>query len=135
MKKFGKIVGGIVVLIALVVGCVFVFSAGAGEAADNVLAELNAGKVNEVYQNSSKEFKENVNLEDFTIFVTGNNLKSADFTKTKSHKWTGRGFNNAVKYVYGEVLFADDKNEIVNVQFIKNDGELKLYGLAFGAVE
>lgn len=131
MSIIKKILLGFVIFIALIVGLVFIGTKGVDKAAEATLADFANGNVEKVYNESAltKEFT----LEQFSnVLGQGAPLDMSKMTKIK---WTGRGFNNGRKYIYGTFKMPDGSEGVLTFTFIKVDGKLKLFGIKTGAPE
>ena len=128
MKKFLKVVGVIVAVLVVLIGAIAVFSSGATDAADAVLAEFKAGNYVDVYNASA--MTEEFTLEEFSASM-GIDSTSSIATATYDG-WTGRGFSGNQKYAYGDFTFPDGRTETLTVWFVDVDGDLLFSGITAG---
>ena len=129
MKIVRNIIIGFVLVILLIVGMVFMGTKGVDKAAEATIADFQAGHAEKVYNDSilSREYS----LEQFNNALgPGSGLDIGKMTKLK---WTGRGFNNGRKYIYGTFRFPDGSEHVLTFTYIEEDGELKLFGIRPGA--
>ena len=56
-----------------------------------------------------------------------------DITSVEKIKWTGRGFQNGSKYIYGNFKFADGSEDTITFTYVKGDDGLQLHGITRGA--
>ncbi len=103
-------------------------SSGTQDAAEAIMADFNAGKIEEVYNNSV--MTEDFTLEEFeAVMGVGSEW---DITQAQKVSWVGRGFQNSEKYTYGRFLFSNNKEQIVTFWFVEINDELKLSGITGG---
>jgi hypothetical protein len=108
---------------------IFFNSSGVTSAADKVHSELGSGQIQKVYSESM--FRDSTTFAEFTQMM---GMGSAyDITQAKHIRWTGRGFENNIKYVYGEFEFPNGTTQVITYEFIRSDGELILNGIYGGA--
>ncbi len=131
-KSIKKIILGIgavfVVLVIVILIGVFSNTQGVDVAADRVFSEMTSGQVEKVYEDSL--FSTEMTYEKFS--QTMGVGSGADLTKAKHLGWTGRGFSNNVKYIYGKFEFPNGKVQTITFEFIEQDGVLKLVGMYGG---
>jgi len=132
LRKVGLIVGGTVVgIIILILVMVFVGSNGVGDAAEDVLTQLNAGQIETVYQNSAL-----AQVMTYEEFQTAMQVWTAmDLTKAKHISWNGRGFENEDKYIYWTFELPDGLQHYLTFWFQEVEGNMILMGITGGDPE
>ena len=125
------LLGGIalvVVLIGLFLATLFGGTKGVEMEAEEVFTQITSGQVEEAYENSW--FREEMTLEQFQSMLGMG--KTLDLTKAKRIRWSGRGFDNDVKYIYGEFEFSNGSKQTITFEFMGEDDDLKLSGIVGG---
>lgn len=129
LKILGYILAGIGAFVALIVFFVFSGTSGVDKAAEAVLAEFHAGNIQSVYDNSAMTL-------DFTFeeFSAAMGIDSGfDISQAEKISWTGRGFQNEEKYIYGNFKFPNGEEQLITFWFVEVDDELQLLGITGGA--
>lgn len=125
MKTAMKVVLGLVVVIGLIVWAVFALSSGVDDAAEAVMADLNNGNYEKVYNDSL--MTEAYTLEEFAqLMGIGSSL---DIATAELVSWGGRGLDNGEKYISGTFKFADGSEQIITFWFLDQGGKLSLLGI------
>ena len=128
MKTTFKVIGVIVAILVLLIGAIAVFSSGATDAADAVLAEFKAGNYVEVYNASA--MTEEFTLEEFSAAM---GIDSTPNIATATYDgWTGSGFNGNQKYAYGDFTFSDGSTQTLTIWFLDVNGGLLFNGITAG---
>ena len=127
MKKTISILVGIVVLVAVVAAALFLKGPNLEATADNIVAELNAGNYEAVYNDSLLPFT--YGLEDFA----GRMGIGFEYDVTKGEKvaWTGTGELYIEKYIYGDFKYPNGETDVVTFWFVEKDGDLTLRDVTF----
>jgi len=130
MKKvILSILAGIVLLIGGCVAMIFLSTAGVQKAAETTLADMSAGKIEQVYSGSA--MTEKYTLDEFkSVMGIG---AQRDVANVSKQGWTGRGLQNDQKYIYGNFKFADGHEQVLTFWYIETDKTLKLAGITSGA--
>ena len=129
MKIFTKIIIGIAVVVAGILLLVFAGTSGVKKAAEATLQEFQTGHIEQAYEHSALTKK--YSFEQFNQALGAGS--PFDITSVEKIKWTGRGFQNGEKYIYGNFKFADGSEDIVTFSYVKNGDDLQLYGITRGA--
>ena len=129
MKVVLGIIGGITVFVLGLVFLVFAGTSGIQGAAESTLEQFQSGQIEQAYEGSA--FTKKFSFEQFDSALGANS--NFDITSVEKINWTGRGFNNGKKYIYGNFKFADGSEDIITFSYVKNDGDLQLYGITRGA--
>ncbi len=129
MKIVLGIIGGITVFVLGIVFLVFAGTSGIKGAAEATLEQFQNGHIEQAYENSA--FTKKFSFKQFDSALGANS--KFDITSVEKIKWTGRGFQNGQKYIYGNFRFADGSEDIVTFSYIKNGDDLQLYGITRGA--
>jgi len=129
MKKVWKvfsIIGATIVwLVVLMIIFVFVGSNWAKTAAEDVIAQMHAGQIQEVYQASA--LAELMEYDQFsTVMGVGTEM---DITQAELISWNGRGFEDGEKYIYGKFLMWNWSEQYLTFWFVEDDGEFILLGI------
>lgn len=121
---------GAAVFVFLIIGLITVFTntSGVNQEAERIHAELASGQIEKVYDESL--FSKQVSLEEFSAMMGVDS--AADLTKAKHVGWTGRGFKNNTKYVYGNFEFPGGNHQVITYEFVDVDGKLILSGIYGG---
>ena len=90
--------------------------------ADKIVAELNAGNFEEVYNDSLLSFT--YNLEQFKG-IMGIGFEY-DISRAEKIGWTGTGEQYLEKYIYGDFRYPNGETDAVTFWFVEKDGDLKL---------
>ncbi len=132
MNKGSKIVFSVVAAIILLiggcVGSIFLSTAGIQKAAEATLSDLNAGKVEQVFNDSMMTNK--FTLDEFKAAMgIGGRLDISTVTKLG---WTGRGFQDGQKYITGNFKFSNGHEQVLTFWYVKVEDDLKLVGITSG---
>jgi hypothetical protein len=128
MKIFTKIVIGVAVVVTGILLLVFAGTSGVKDAAETTLQQFQTGHVEQAYEASALTKK--YSFEQFDGALGAGS--PFDITSVEKIKWSGRGFQNGKKYIYGNFKFADGSEDIVTFSYVKNGDDLQLYGITRG---
>jgi len=121
-------IGGIVVIVFAVVSLT---TTGVSKKADSILTQFKNGDVEAVYNESA--MKNDFTLAEFKEAMgIGSKHSIAEATKVA---WTGKGFKNSEKYIYGDFKFPTGTVQTLTFYFVEDNGELKLLGILAGEPE
>ena len=126
MKTFLKILLGIVVVIAAVVGIAFYATSGIVDVANKQLVLVGEGKIDEAYQQyTSKDFQAATSLEQFKAFVEA----APSFKNNKDSTFTSREISNDTGSLEGTLTGPDGVATPVKYALIKEGGEWKILNI------
>lgn len=129
MKVVLGIVGGFAVFVLGIVFLVFAGTSGVQGAAEATLEEFQSGHVEQAYDSSALTKKYSFDQFDAALGAGS----KFDITSVEKIKWTGRGFKDGQKYIYGNFKFADGSEDVITFSYVKADKGLQLYGITRGA--
>lgn len=122
MKKFLKVLWIIVGAIVLIFILAMIFTSGLPKVANTMFADIKAGKVEQAYTSTAKEFQTATTLDQFKTFVAWTKL--ANF---QSASWTEREVNNNQGILKGTVTLDDGAKLPFEINLIKEDGQWKIF--------
>lgn len=99
-----------------------IFTAGLPKSANTMFADIKAGKIEQAYTATAKEFQSATTLDQFTAFVQGTKLATY-----KSASWTDREVNNNQGILKGTVTLEDNTKLPFEINLIKEDGQWKIF--------
>jgi hypothetical protein len=99
-----------------------IFTAGLPKSANTMFADIKAGKIEQAYTATAKEFQSATTLDQFTAFVQGTKLNMY-----KSASWTEREVNNNQGILKGTVTLEDNTKLPFEINLIKEDGQWKIF--------
>lgn len=123
-----KVLLGIVVLIAVVVGIAFYATSGIADVANKQLSLIREGKVEEAYFTyTSKDFQAATTLDDFKGFVND----SSAFGKNKEATFNSRVVINDNGSLEGALMGIDGSSIAVKYSLVKEGGGWKISSIVF----
>ncbi|MBU1693228.1 MAG: hypothetical protein KJ726_04220 [Verrucomicrobia bacterium] len=117
MKKVGKILLGIVVVLAIIIALAFFATSGLPKAADEFFSLVQQGKIQEAYLATAAEFRAATSEEAFAAF-----LESTALGGYQSASWSSRKIENNTGKLEGTVTTRDGGQIPVAVDLVK-EGE------------
>lgn len=123
MKKIGKMILGIVVVVGLIIGVVFFFTRDLGKTADQFLSEIKAGKIDTAYTYLSSSFQKTEQS------VLLSYLKKHKLDQYHSSIWNSRGITGTRGRVTGTVKTTDGSEIPVTVIFYSEGEKWKISGI------
>ncbi len=124
MKKIPKILGGIVVVVAVIVGIAFTLTADLPKSADAFFALVKDGKTEDAYQSTAKAFQDATSMDQFTTF-----LEQTGLNQYASASYNSRSFENDQGRLEGTVTLSDGTSKPIQVDLTKENGTWKVLGV------
>ncbi len=124
MKKFWKIAAGIAAAIALFIGAIFYFTAGMSDTADSFFAAASEGDNASAHSYLSSDFKAGTDENELAEYLAANSLD-----KVRDMSWSTRKIEGGKGILSGTVTTQSGTVIPVDVSFVKEDGDWKIYGL------
>ncbi len=124
MKKLLSILGGLLLVVAAIVGIVFSLTAGVTGGADDFFKLVKSGDYKAAYQSTSKEFQKATSEEQFNDF-----LNQTTMVKFDHAEWTSRSVQNNLGNVEGTVVTTDKAVVPVTMDLVNEDGKWKVLNL------
>ena len=124
MKKFLKILTGILVFIAVVIGIVFFLTSGMTDNATAFFNEVKAKNYDAAYDYLSEDFKASTPKEDFVSF-----LDRSALINFKETSWGERSFSGNQGELDGSVITDNGGVIPIKIGFIKENDEWKIYSI------
>ena len=120
-----KILLGIVVFIAVVVGVVFYMTSDMTKAADRFFDEIKAKQYDGAYAMLSKEFRRDVSKKNLITFLHKTGLDGY-----KSSSWGNRSFEGKKGKVEGVIDTESGRSIPLLIQFVKGENGWKIYSIS-----
>jgi hypothetical protein len=120
-KKIFLILGGIVVVIAAIVGIVFYATSGITRTADQFFAKAHSGDMAAVYAMTSAELRNTADADALAAFIKDNR-----FDKVAKTSWSSRSIENNVGTLDGSVTLDDGGVIPLRMQLVSEGGEWKV---------
>jgi len=122
MKKFLKILGVLIVIALIGGGFAFFFTRGMVNSAAEFFARISSGQLQEAYDGTSSQFKASIDIAQLQSFVENSSLD-----RFREASWGSRSFENNLGRLDGTVVLDDGSSMPMFLEFIKEDGEWKLF--------
>jgi hypothetical protein len=120
-KKLFLILGGIVVVIAAIVGIAFYATSGISRTADQFFAKAHDGNMAAVYAMTSAELRNTANADELAAFIKENR-----FDKVAKTSWSNRSVENNLGTLDGSVTLDDGGVIPLRMQLVSEGGEWKV---------
>lgn len=124
MSKAAKIIGGIVVAVAIIAGIAFTLTADLPKSADAFFALVKDGQTEQAYQSTAQPFRDATTLDQFKSFLDQTGLN--DY---KSASYNSRAFENDQGRIEGTVTLSDGTSKPIQVDLMKENGTWKVQGI------
>lgn len=124
MSKAAKIIGGIVVVVAIIIGLAFTLTADLPKSADAFFALVKDGKTEQAYQSTAQPFRDATTLDQFTTF-----LEQTGLNDYKTASYNSRAFENDQGRLEGTVSLNDGTDKPIQVDLLKEGGTWKVQGI------
>ena len=121
-KKWPKILGAVLAVIALAVALAFYFTAGMVGVVEQQLALLRQGDIKAAYGLTSKDFQKATSLAQFTAFVK----QYPSLSQNQGHTFTTRSIENNIGTVKGTLTARDGAVTPIRLQLVKEQGEWRI---------
>jgi len=125
MSKIFKIVGGLVVVIALAISAVFLMTSGLASRADDFFTKVKSGEYPAAYEMLSDDFKATTTQEQLQQFLQANAL-----TTFKESTWNNRSISGSRGELIGSITTESGGVVPVSIAFVKGGDEWKIYGIS-----
>lgn len=119
-----KVIGGFVLLMGVIVGGVFLFTADIVQIADGFFKDASQGQMDQAYAGLSQGFKASTNQEQLQQF-----LKVTALSDFKEASWTSRSIESGRGRLGGVVTTNSGQAIPLSVDFVKEEGEWKILGI------
>ncbi len=124
MKKLGKVIGVLLVFVAIVLAIAFYATSGVVEQADVFFASLRGEEGPKVGSLLSEEFRRDVKPEVFNGIIGRFGL-----SKVTSVSWSNRSVENSLGVLNGKATIEDGRIIPLELKFIKKEDGWKLLGI------
>lgn len=124
MKLFLKIICGIALCGVAGIALVFYLTGGMAEEADRFFAEVKKGEYETIYADMSQSFKDSTTIDKMRAFLNATSLNTVVSTN-----WSSRSINMSTGKLEGTVTTDDGKAIPLQMDFVKEDGTWKIFGL------
>jgi hypothetical protein len=129
MRKFGIVLGTIVLSIIGFVALVFMATSGLADSADDFFVLVSQGELETAYESTHSEFRVYTNYPNFESFMLGSGL--VDYTDST---WNSRSFEDNLGTVSGTVVIDDGTIIPLRIDLIKESGEWQIYGIEINPI-
>lgn len=124
MKKVAAIVGGLILLIVLATGIVFMMTSSMSDAATAFFTEIKAKNYTKAYTYLSEDFKANTSKDEFVKFLD----KSA-LLNFKETSWSSRSISGGKGELDGSVITENGGVVPIKLSFVKENDVWKIYAI------
>ncbi len=124
-KMWKKILGAIVVIIALFVGLVMWSTSGMSEAANEFFILVKTKNYDDAYNETSTDFKKSISLKEFESFI-----KDSGLSKYKSVSWDSRSIENNMGKLEGAVTTESGDAIPIKMEFLKSGEKWKIFSIS-----
>lgn len=120
-KTIFVVLGGVVVVVAAIVGLVFYATSGITRTADDFFAKARSGDMAAVYAMTSAELRNSADSEKLASFI-----KTNRFDKVAKTSWSNRSINNNIGTLDGSVTLDDGGVIPLHMQLVSEGGDWKI---------
>ncbi len=124
MKKFLKIILGIVLVIGTIIGVVFYFTSGMVDKADQFFVAASEGRMDEAETFLSDGFKLATPRDRLVDFLTNSTLR-----EYQSGSWSSRSISGSTARLEGTVTTRSGGAVPITIEFVKELGEWKILSI------
>lgn len=124
MKTFLKVLAGIVIVIALGIGAVWMVTGGMADVADDFFAAAREGDIPRAYSLVSDDFRAGTTEDQLADFLYDNAL-----TDVTDASWGSRSFDGNLGVLSGSLNTGSGGVVPITLHFVKGDGGWRIYSI------
>lgn len=124
MKKFVKILLGIIGVVTIAIVAIFFFTAGMVNSADEFFAAVKSKNMDKAYSYFSKDFQANTSKSNLESFLEKNLIH-----EFKEANWRSRSINNGRGSLIGSITTESGGVVPITLSFVKGENGWKIYSI------
>jgi hypothetical protein len=124
MKKFLKILLGFIVVILLIIGAAFYFTAGIAKVGEDFFDSVADNDISGAYEMLAQDFKDGTSQQQLLEYLQSNSMDQVD-----SVSWDSRNVNMGRGEMQGTLTTKAGSSIPISVSLVKEDKQWKIYSL------